>query len=697
MWLSFTCYINPSPFHLQWGNSIWIQISDDVGYIQLSDEDTLADQMLNYRDNVYYNFYHVYQFQLPQQSVYNHDPIYGKTGTQLEGSLDDDEFRKFLIMCGMRGTSFFELYYTYTMIDEGDKWYVNSEVLNYIEDRHDVLQHSQIFGESPEKGNVYGYSAWSKDRGTIAIRNPSNEVKEYTIKMNRDIGVPEDIGTVYRRIVLDFNTKEDLKEGQSQKYDDEIKVTLQPRELRIIDFEPEEDKECAQVEVVKAINQKEIQIRFNKKIRFDLENYLIDDGKIPEGKLRGDLRTVSLYLQESLENNTDYMITLKDVKDSIGNVLNTNVKLTYMAGNIIVSVPDEVGPIESDSLLSTKEYQLDSFTIQMNIKGVNDVDENQVLIKDDKNEVSVEIVDKKIKFKVKTISVSSKQEIKMNENINVTCVRERNTMLKIYINSELSQSNYVDDQQKIVSLQHIQICKSTVIFNSIFIASYGYSYKDALELNEKIIRVKTAVAEASSEQEGHPASYAIDDNEITYWISKEEEEEEKSIEVSLDRIVFLEKISYLAHDEKTAIKDYTIRVSSDNKEWTEISGSFDDNKNDKKEAIVNQKVKFFVLKGKSDSNAISASQIYFFGFEVENEDHNPTPPPPPTPYPTRTTVPQPTDEPDDSDSKEKLFLIIGIAAGAVAVIALLIMIIVLVRKMKKPSEVLNPDPLITVG
>ena len=270
-------------------------------------------------------------------------------------------------------------------------------------------------------------------------------------------------------------------------------------------------------------------------------------------------------------------------------------------------------------------------------------------------------------------------------------------MLKIYINSELSQSNYVDDQQKIVSLQHIQICKSTVIFNSIFIASYGYSYKDALESNEKIIRVKTAVAEASSEQEGHPASYAIDDNEFTYWISKEEEEEEKSIKVSLDRIVFLEKISYLAHDEKTAIKDYTIRVSSDNKEWTEISGSFDDNKNDKKEAIVNQKVKFFVLKGKSDSNAISASQIYFFGFEVENEDHNPTPPPPPTPYPTRTTVPQPTDEPDDSDSKEKLFLIIGIAAGAVAVIALLIMIIVLVRKMKKPSEVLNPDPLITVG
>ena len=92
-------------------------------------------------------------------------------------------------MVGMRGTSFFELY-TYSMIDEGDKWFINSEVLNYIEKRHEVHEHSQIFGEAPGKGNVYGYSAWWNDRGTIAIRNPSNEVKEYSIKLNREIGVP---------------------------------------------------------------------------------------------------------------------------------------------------------------------------------------------------------------------------------------------------------------------------------------------------------------------------------------------------------------------------------------------------------------------------------------------------------------------------------------------------------------------------
>lgn len=146
------------------------------------------------------------------------------------------------------------------------------------------------------------------------------KLKIFHSKLNREIGVPENIPTTYRKIALNFNTIEGLKEGQEQKYDDEIKVTLQPREVRIIDFEPEQDTNCAEVEVIKAINQKEIQIRFNKKIQFDINNYQINDDKVTDGKLRGDLRTVSLCLSNQLINNTKYTIKLTGVKDSIGNV-----------------------------------------------------------------------------------------------------------------------------------------------------------------------------------------------------------------------------------------------------------------------------------------------------------------------------------------------------------------------------------------
>ena len=484
LWISLTCYINPSPFHLQWANSIWLQISGDIGYTKLTKDDTYADQMLNYRDNVYYEFYNIYQFQLPQQSIYNHDPIYGKTNTPLAKSLDDEEFRKFLLMCGMRGTSFFELYYTYSMIDEGDKWYVNSEVLNYIEKRHHVLKNSQIFGGRPAEGDVYGYSAWSENCGTIAIRNPSDEVKEYTIKLNREIGVPEKVPTTYRKIVFSINTIEDLNEGKPQNYNDEIKVTLQPREVRIIDFEPTPDTECAEVEVIRAIDQKEIQIRFNKKIKFDVANYEFNnDIKIESGKRRGDLRTVSLYLQQNLVNNTEYVITLKNVSDSIGNVLNTNLNYIYMSENLIVSIQNEIGPFESDSCLSSTEFKVDSFTVHLNIKKRND--ENEILLNDAENEVTIEIIDRKVKFTVKSVSVESKEEIHGDESVKITCVRERNTMIKIYINGELSNSNFNENQREVTFLRKIQICRSSAVYGSLFVASYGYSYNEVMSLNDE--------------------------------------------------------------------------------------------------------------------------------------------------------------------------------------------------------------------
>ena len=31
LWFNLTCYVNPSPWYLQWANSIWIQNSQDIG------------------------------------------------------------------------------------------------------------------------------------------------------------------------------------------------------------------------------------------------------------------------------------------------------------------------------------------------------------------------------------------------------------------------------------------------------------------------------------------------------------------------------------------------------------------------------------------------------------------------------------------------------------------------------------------
>ncbi|MBZ4299551.1 alpha-N-acetylgalactosaminidase, partial [Streptococcus pneumoniae] len=38
-WLNLTSYVNPSPWFLQWVNSLWIQISHDVGFTENAGND----------------------------------------------------------------------------------------------------------------------------------------------------------------------------------------------------------------------------------------------------------------------------------------------------------------------------------------------------------------------------------------------------------------------------------------------------------------------------------------------------------------------------------------------------------------------------------------------------------------------------------------------------------------------------------
>lgn len=114
IWLNLTSFVNPSPWLLQWVDSVWLQNSSDIGFsstIHGSD----MEKMLTYRDQAYYDFSKVRQWQLPYESIYNHDPVYG---AKAHISFTPDELRTFLYMLGTRGTAFWEFYYSYTMFDE---------------------------------------------------------------------------------------------------------------------------------------------------------------------------------------------------------------------------------------------------------------------------------------------------------------------------------------------------------------------------------------------------------------------------------------------------------------------------------------------------------------------------------------------------------------------------------------------------
>lgn len=79
LWISLTCYVNPSPWYLQWANSVWLQCTADQR--DASFGTTKMNKQITYRDACYYDFLKNHQFQFPLQNLYNHDPVYGKEGT----------------------------------------------------------------------------------------------------------------------------------------------------------------------------------------------------------------------------------------------------------------------------------------------------------------------------------------------------------------------------------------------------------------------------------------------------------------------------------------------------------------------------------------------------------------------------------------------------------------------------------------
>ena len=105
LWISITCYVNPSPWYLQWVNSIWMQCAADRA--ENGPINNKMDRMLTYRDAAYYCFVVEHEFQLPLKAIYNHDPIYGKTDTGInKDSMTDEQFKNNLYAMAGRGTSF---------------------------------------------------------------------------------------------------------------------------------------------------------------------------------------------------------------------------------------------------------------------------------------------------------------------------------------------------------------------------------------------------------------------------------------------------------------------------------------------------------------------------------------------------------------------------------------------------------------
>ncbi len=464
LWFNLTCYVNPSPWYLQWANSIWIQNSQDMGRISVG-QTSQVDQLLSYRDGRYFDFVKTRQFQFPLSNVYNHDPIYGKTGTNLANQMTDDDFKTYLYMMGTRGTSFWELYYSPEMIDEGQKWEINAEYLEWAKKNYHILRNAKLLGSTPDGGNTYGYSCWDGNEGIISMRNPSASEKTLTFTLDRNIGVSEDLKdkTLNRTTILDHKTTDAQTEYQTVKYGDVITITLQPGEARIWALSTEKDTTAPKLTLAKATANNKVELTFDGRVTGTLTATV--NGTAATAEVSASQRKVTLTTAAALTAGSKASVSVTGLTDLNKNAATVNTEVTYQENQIVakaaakddLKAADDVTVTTDEALAGknvlalTKEYELNNGT---SVTGTADfaatsyvkTTGNSINILKQGSEYSLSVnADGKAVFTVGDVTVTSKETVNDGTWKHIAGIREKNGMVKIYVNGTLDSSEYGKD------------------------------------------------------------------------------------------------------------------------------------------------------------------------------------------------------------------------------------------------------------
>lgn len=411
VFINLTCYAPPSPWFLQYVNSMWMQISDDMGTTPKETKKNTSvskkDMMLTYRDDRYYDFYNERNFCFPQSNLYNHDPIYAN---EAKVKMTDEEFRSYLYSMAMRGTSFWELYYSYNLMNE-EKWRINNDVLLFLEENMGVIKNSIIFGGKPSLFQIYGFGAFGENEGIVMLRNPSGNEESYVLHLNHSIGAEKSLSNVKAVDILPYSAK---GEYGNFSFGDKMTVILAPYETRIIHFGKKVS--LPDVKYVKAINSNTAEVMFSKRVV--VNSVYCNENNINSVKLLGDYRTALVTFEKPFDRYNK--LTLSGIKDVLLYESEREIEFEYLENGLS---PDGVIKGSYD------------FTITATTGG-----EAEGVLYNQGDEITLSIEENKAVFRVGNTVLRSNADT-VNA-VQISAVRERNGVLKLYIDKRLDNGIY---------------------------------------------------------------------------------------------------------------------------------------------------------------------------------------------------------------------------------------------------------------
>lgn len=475
LWISLTSYVNPSPWYLQWANSVWLQCGPDqagAGKSASDRSDSQMDRQLNARDAHYYNFLKDHQFQFPMAHIYNHDPVYGKSGTGMtKDTATGEQFQNYLYTMAGRGTAFWELYFSDSMLDD-EKYEVTGEFLAWAEQNFHMLKNIKMFGSSPASniklntgnsvtsptveiyGNgpfgTYGYAGFDGDEGILTIRNADwNKAQdiEFTVD-DATFGLVGKNGDSYDYVVERHYNREGKKSSVQEtgtfEYGKKYTWNLQPEESLTVHVTKKGtgDKQGPSVSTVASNGNSAITVRMDEKVKGDA-SFTINGEKTSDDKVKrsADDLTFHVELAEAPKHGDEIEVKVSGITDMAGNALEGN------SGSVVFH-KDGVAATRSMTSLTTYAKKVASakesltsetgFTVLSTVKTSGS---GSLLKQEGAYELGIDETGKAY-FDVNGVRAVSDGVVNDGAGHTVAGVRENNGIVKVYVDGQVSDSAY---------------------------------------------------------------------------------------------------------------------------------------------------------------------------------------------------------------------------------------------------------------
>jgi hypothetical protein len=231
LYLSLTTGTWPSVYWLKYGDNIW-RGGDDTN---IMGEGSKRQQWITYRDADTY------------KNVVKRGPLYPLNALMLCGiciadysypamfEMDDKDISDEIWSFFATGTNLQELYINPHRLNSSN-WDCLADAARWASENEKAMADVHWVGGDPAKGEVYGYAAWSSEKGVLSLRNPSGIRKTFNVNVTDVFEIPGKINRKYvfynARAMSPGDKKQVVASGIS------FSIDLQPFEVIVLNAVP---------------------------------------------------------------------------------------------------------------------------------------------------------------------------------------------------------------------------------------------------------------------------------------------------------------------------------------------------------------------------------------------------------------------------------------------------------------------------